>query len=123
MEFSVADLTTKRGDTFLVEEIYALINGWDDQEHPPVGWTGPCVMDLDPALADRLNYSLTEAFERFAPQVELAFAWGRICESTIIEDRDRDAAVQEYLAGAAERHIERLTARSVRYRAGSGYDA
>lgn len=120
MKFSVADLTTKRGDTYLVEEIYELINGWDP-EIPPYAWSGGCVMDLDPALADRLNYLLTEAFERFAPQVELDQARSRMFESLPLQEHD--AALQEYLAGAAQRYVERLTARAERQARGAGDDA
>lgn len=115
---TTAEALTKRPDFYLVEEIFELVNGWDP-EYPPEGWTGSCVMDLDPELADLLSFLLTEAVERFAPNVELQLAQHVICESNCLEG-GRRAALDQYVTGAGQRHAMRLSARAVLQRQGSG---
>ena len=128
MEYA-ADVLTRRGDTFLVEELLDLIAGWDPEFPPPADWrdggdrpyAGPAVMDLDAELSDRLVFLVAELVERFAPNVALHLERRRVFDDVAIGDTT--AGIDQAIAALAQRHAARLLARASRQGRGSGEDA
>jgi hypothetical protein len=87
---------TRETDVDLVDRIYELVGQLDDVDDP---------------LANELYFFLTEAFERFAPNVELELT----TRSAIDCEGERwEEALAEYVAGCGRRQASRLTARARR---------
>ncbi len=95
----------RMGDVDVVEAIYALVREEVD----------------DALVADGFYWLLSEAFERFAPNVELELARRRAFES---EQPDKvELAIGQHIEGAGARHTARLAARAERQRQREGDDA
>jgi len=93
------------GDVDVVEAIYGLVTAEVD----------------DDRVSGEFYWLLSEAFERFAPNVELELARHRAFDS---EKPEKVAvAIDQYIEGAGERHASRLAARAERQRGRSGDDA
>lgn len=89
-----ADEVTQFGDVALVEAVYELVLSLDD---------GP--------IADEFYFLLSEAFERFAPNIELDVNRARIIEG---EGPHWEGAFADHIQGRADRYAARLTARAER---------
>jgi hypothetical protein len=85
-----ADELTQVSDVDLVESIYEHVRGLEDNQ-----------------AADEFYFLLTEAFERFAPSIELDFNRARIIEG---EGTSWEEALEDHIRGAAKRHAAQLTA-------------
>lgn len=89
---------TQLGDADLVEEIYELVQ----------------TLESD-ALSIEFYFLLAEAFERFAPNVEL--------ELVRRKNVDGDEGLRQSIERMGRAHVTRLTARAVRQRQREGDDA
>ena len=87
---------TQTPDVPLVEDIYALVGKLDDED-----------------IYNEFHWLLTEAFERFAPNVELDLQRVRIMDG---EGENWPDAFETYLKGRGWRHAARLDARAERQR-------
>ena len=95
----------RMGDVDVVEAIYGLVREKVAED----------------SVSGEFYWLLAEAFERFAPNVELELARLRAFDS---EKPEKVAvAIDQYIEGSAARHVSRLVARAERQRGRSGGDA
>jgi len=95
----------RMGDVDVVEAIFGLVMAEVD----------------DDRVSTEFYWLLSEAFERFAPNVELELARRRAFDCELPEKVA--LAIDQYIEGAGERHSLRLVARALRQRRREGDDA